>query len=151
LLKDGSRILVYNENVQEDGKSYNKIVLNRIQNNKTFAQEIKMERSMAGFPVLRSFGEDNIAVAWTSNNKVYYHIEQAKNIMMAVVAKPANTLAQINDLSNIKLAGSVDLVCKMPLSLSPGDTTFYKGKVYGFCSDVCKNHFLKKPEAFAAK
>jgi YHS domain-containing protein len=151
LLKDGSRILVYNENVQGEGKSYNKIVLTRFQHDKEFAEEIKTEKSMAGYPVVRAFGTDKLVVAWTSNEKVYYTVVNANDIVTSINTRPVNTIAQTFSLPKMKLANSNDPVCGMPLSLSPGDTTLFRQKVYGFCSAVCKNHFVQKPEAFVKK
>jgi YHS domain-containing protein len=31
------------------------------------------------------------------------------------------------------------------------DTVTYKGKLYGFCSKMCKDEFLKTPEKYLAK
>jgi YHS domain-containing protein len=43
-----------------------------------------------------------------------------------------------------------DPSCGMPLTASTiEDTVHYNGKVYGFCSDECKQIFLKDPEALA--
>jgi YHS domain-containing protein len=42
-----------------------------------------------------------------------------------------------------------DPSCGMPLTAGIGDTVHYNGKVYGFCSDECKQIFLKNPEALA--
>ena len=33
--------------------------------------------------------------------------------------------------------------CGMPVTAGIEDTVHYNGKVYGFCSDECKMHFLK--------
>lgn len=35
--------------------------------------------------------------------------------------------------------------CGMPVSAGIEDTVHYDGKVYGFCSDECKQAFLKNP------
>lgn len=73
LLKDGSRVLAFNEN--------NKILLNKIQSVNVTTEEIRMDKSMAGYPVIRSFGSNNIVVAWTSNAKVYYRVSNANEII----------------------------------------------------------------------
>src|SRR6516165_6643679 len=39
--------------------------------------------------------------------------------------------------------------CGMPVTAGIEDTVHYKGKVYGFCSDECKQAFLKNPDALA--
>jgi YHS domain-containing protein len=42
-----------------------------------------------------------------------------------------------------------DPSCGMPMSAGIEDTVHYKGKVYGFCSDECKQIFLKNPNTLA--
>jgi len=37
--------------------------------------------------------------------------------------------------------------CGMPVTAGIADTVHYKGKVIGFCSDECKQAFLKNPDA----
>ncbi|MDP9042173.1 MAG: YHS domain-containing protein [Bacteroidota bacterium] len=37
----------------------------------------------------------------------------------------------------------------MPVSAGIADTVHYNGKVYGFCSDECRDAFLKNPVALA--
>jgi YHS domain-containing protein len=44
-----------------------------------------------------------------------------------------------------------DLVCGMPLSAGIYDTAHYNGKVFGFCSEECKDAFKKEPKKYAAK
>jgi YHS domain-containing protein len=39
--------------------------------------------------------------------------------------------------------------CGMPVTAGIMDTVHYKGKVYGFCSDECRDAFLKNPDALA--
>jgi len=40
-----------------------------------------------------------------------------------------------------------DPTCGMPVTAGVSDTTHYKNKVIGFCSEECKAEFLKNPEA----
>ena len=42
-----------------------------------------------------------------------------------------------------------DPSCGMPVTAGIADTVHYNGKVYGFCSDECKQAFLKDPVAMA--
>src|ERR1700732_2621741 len=42
-----------------------------------------------------------------------------------------------------------DPSCGMPLTAGIHDTVHYNGKVYGFCSDECKQIFLKDPKTLA--
>jgi len=52
---------------------------------------------------------------------------------------------------DIRVDNKKDLVCGMPITAGVGDTANYRGKVYGFCSKVCKELFLKDPTAYLAK
>lgn len=42
-----------------------------------------------------------------------------------------------------------DPSCGMPLTAMVEDTLHYKGKVYGFCSDECRDEFKKNPGELA--
>ena len=44
-----------------------------------------------------------------------------------------------------------DPACGMPLSAGIADTLHYGGKVYGFCSDECRDNFLKDPKKYLSK
>jgi YHS domain-containing protein len=75
----------------------------------------------------------------------------------------ANT--ELTDTSSMKPAATADSAkkkftvamvdnkkdpnCGMPVTAGIEDTVHYKGKVYGFCSDECKQAFLKNPDALA--
>lgn len=151
LLPDGARALAYSETIQEGDKVYSKIVLNKIEHDKIFASNISTEKSMAGYPVLQSFGADKVAVAWCDNDRVYYSLVDSRSINTPVQWAAAKSRFAGYDLSRIKLRVSKDVVCGMPLSMSPADTTLFKGKVYGFCSDICKEKFLTDPAAFTGE
>ena len=47
--------------------------------------------------------------------------------------------------SAFKLDSNLDPVCKMNVQINLTDTILYKGKVYGFCSPVCKEKFIENP------
>lgn len=55
------------------------------------------------------------------------------------VAKPKFTAAMVDNKK--------DPNCGMPVTAGIADTIHYKGKVYGFCSDECRDAFLKNPDA----
>jgi len=44
-----------------------------------------------------------------------------------------------------KFANKTDDVCGMEVEESFTDTCHYKGKVYGFCSEFCKDKFKSQP------
>ncbi|HXB28566.1 MAG TPA: YHS domain-containing protein [Puia sp.] len=56
-------------------------------------------------------------------------------------AKKKFTAAMVNNKK--------DPSCGMPLTAGIEDTVHYNGKVYGFCSDECKQIFLKDPKTLA--
>lgn len=52
-------------------------------------------------------------------------------------AKPKFTRDMVDNLK--------DPSCGMPLTAGIDDTLHYNGKVYGFCSDECRDEFKKNP------
>ena len=56
-------------------------------------------------------------------------------------SKPVFTAAMVDNKK--------DPNCGMPVTAGIADTVHYKGKVYGFCSDECRDAFLKNPDALA--
>jgi YHS domain-containing protein len=56
-------------------------------------------------------------------------------------SKPTFTAAMVDNKK--------DPNCGMPVTAGIADTVHYKGKVYGFCSDECRDAFLKNPDALA--
>lgn len=42
----------------------------------------------------------------------------------------------------------IDPVCGMKTSEHLSDTVHYEGKVYGFCSAMCKEEFLEEPTKY---
>jgi YHS domain-containing protein len=61
---------------------------------------------------------------------------------------------QLNDSAKKKFTAAMvdnrkDPNCGMPVTAGIEDTVHYNGKVYGFCSDECKQAFLKNPSGLA--
>ena len=56
-------------------------------------------------------------------------------------ARPKITAAMVDNKK--------DPSCGMPVSAGIADTAHFKGKVYGFCSEECKNLFLKNPDSLS--
>lgn len=52
------------------------------------------------------------------------------------------------DVSKIHFASDMDPVCNMSVKDHVKDTASYNGKVYGFCSETCKEEFKKHPENY---
>ncbi|WP_281638188.1 YHS domain-containing protein [Flavobacterium marginilacus] len=82
-----------------------------------------------------------IAILWSCNKK-------EKN----VVKESTTVIEPKNPLNQLKYDNKIDFYCKMDITkYGVSDTTHYKGKLYGFCSTMCKNEFLMKPEEYLAK
>jgi YHS domain-containing protein len=151
LLSNGARVLAYNEPIQEGDQIYSKIILNKIEQQKVFGKDINTGKTMVSYPVVQTFGNNNVLVAWKSNEKVYYAVTTAADISARIKRPAISEMSVTKNYTHIKLTGSTDLVCGMPLSLSPGDTALYKERVYGFCSETCKERFKENPVAFVKK
>lgn len=70
--------------------------------------------------------------------------------------KPADTTmaakpdSSANAFEHMLVDNQKDPACGMPVSAGISDTAVYKGKVLGFCSKECKEHFKKEPEKLIA-
>lgn len=61
----------------------------------------------------------------------------------------------MNDSTQVGITAQVvntkDPVCGMAIMADHlGDTASYNGSVYGFCSEKCKDEFMKDPATYAA-
>ncbi len=72
--------------------------------------------------------------------------ESKKEVKETSFEKPTNAL------NNLKYNNKIDFYCQMDIvKYGVSDTVTYKGKLYGFCSKMCKDEFLKTPEKYLAK
>jgi YHS domain-containing protein len=69
---------------------------------------------------------------------------------------PATTSVEFHKSDSIQKKFTASMVdnkkdpsCGMPLTAGIEDTAHYNGRVYGFCSDECKQIFLKDPKTLA--
>jgi YHS domain-containing protein len=69
---------------------------------------------------------------------------------------PEITSVKINKSDSVRKKFTASMVdnkkdpsCGMPVTAGIEDTVHYNGKVYGFCSDECKQIFLKDPNTLA--
>lgn len=83
-----------------------------------------------------------VSASCTSQNK-------GPEIKTAPALEEAQNDTTVSNKSLIALANDKDPVCGMPVnSADVTDTTLYDGKVYGFCSEGCKDDFLKSPKDY---
>ena len=66
------------------------------------------------------------------------------------VATPVKVVKISKSVAAATLSSNIDPVCKMDVSGEWTDTTRYMGKVYGFCSKICKARFVRKPEQYVS-
>lgn len=70
----------------------------------------------------------------------------------APVEEKTSLIDPTNPLNKLKYVNKIDFYCKMDnTKYGIADTITYKGKLYGFCSALCKNEFLLQPEVYLAK
>lgn len=55
-----------------------------------------------------------------------------------------------NTSTTAQFANETDFICGMKVSPEYEDTCHYRGKVYAFCSESCKESFLEDPEKYLA-
>lgn len=60
--------------------------------------------------------------------------------------KHVHKASQKMNLTGMAVVNAEDPICQMKTADFLKDTANYKGKVYGFCSENCKNKFKKNPE-----
>lgn len=140
LLGDGSRLLAFDEKRTEGDKSSNKIVLNRIIDDKVYRGEVEASGSLATYPVVKALDDDHVVVAWSQDKRIYYSVVEVKSINRREIKEPVKR----TNVAYKQLPMREDPVCGMMMSAS-ADSVEYKGKVYGFCSDICKARFEDEP------
>jgi YHS domain-containing protein len=50
--------------------------------------------------------------------------------------------------ATVEYANKIDYICGMEVQAEYTDTCHYKGKVYAFCSESCKEEFQASPETY---
>ncbi len=152
LMPNGTRIAAYNASYREGDTMYSKIVLNKIEGSAFLEKEITLPRVHASYPVIQVAGKENVVIAWTDNDKVYY--TQLNTNTITEVTKEAIAEAFPGKERPVFPALQIakDPVCGMKIDEQmTGDTTLFQGKIMGFCSHGCKEIFLKDPHSYAVK
>lgn len=83
-----------------------------------------------------------IACNNTENEEVKMKEEQRKSDSIMQAAKHEKEATEIN-ITGLKFAQDTDPVCEMSIKDGVADTATVNGKLYGFCSPVCKEDFVK--------
>ena len=151
LTPDGAKVLAYNETRRQADSFYSKIVVNKIEGEKALQANITSPEAHAGYPVIHAMKKNHIAVAWTEDDKVFYCLLNDNDISNTIQQSAIMPVVTENKLLHVKLDYEKDPVCGMPLSHGAKDTTSYNEKTIGFCSNECKEEFLKNSKQYALK
>lgn len=65
------------------------------------------------------------------------------------VKHKVKTQSTQNAAGRAKFVNTIDPICKMKTTDQTKISAVYKNKTYGFCSDYCKDEFLKNPVKYA--
>ena len=55
------------------------------------------------------------------------------------------------EAGGVVFVNTVDPICDMKIDQTAEDTAHYQGKVWGFCSESCKETFQENPGKYAGK
>lgn len=148
LMPDGERIIVYNETIREGDSIYSKIKVSKIKGDAVTYGEVTGSNAHAVYPVVHGIEKNTFVACWVENGSIYYRQIDAGSITQTVqpistaLSGPAGGIHTVISLSN-----KTDPVCGMHVGQG-SDTTLYKGKIIGFCNEMCKTKFLSKPASF---
>lgn len=68
-----------------------------------------------------------------------------------VIQKTESLIDAKNPLNQLKYDNKIDFYCKMDITkYGVSDTLTYNRKLFGFCSSMCKQEFLKNPQEYLA-
>jgi len=144
-LAEDTRLLVYNESRSEGDRHYNRIVLNKITNGQTYSFEIDGPKSLATYPVIKALSAAKVIVAWSQDDKIYCRVVDVNLINQPVRrVQPAASILTSHPAA-IKTVNQKDPVCGMDINGRASVTCSHKGAVVGFCSDICRDRFIKDP------
>jgi|GEM_PF-293114 len=69
----------------------------------------------------------------------------------SIASKLEQATSATIDKDGLVWASEKDLVCNMKVTQGDCDTLHYQGKIYGFCSESCKESFQENPQKFISK
>lgn len=80
LMPDESKVIVYDEDYEDEGTKYNKIIVNKVKQNEVFEKEISMPHTYGTHPAIQVATEHDVIVAWEDKNKIYYRLVKTSSI-----------------------------------------------------------------------
>src|SRR5699024_4843953 len=71
-LENETPVVVFNETYKKEGKKLSRILLKKFDANQIFEAEITPEDAYAGFPVIQQGHDNEVIVAWSEEDKIFY-------------------------------------------------------------------------------
>lgn len=152
LTPDGNRVIAFNSHYRVGDSLYNKIMVIKKNEKGYFEKEVTIPKTHASYPVIQSLDEQNVVIAWTDNEKVYYKFLNINDIKVPFEEEVTQPASENVYISLPQLDFKNDPVCGMMVNnKSSADTTLSNGKIVGFCSENCKDMFIKNPSSYTIK
>ncbi|HLR49876.1 MAG TPA: sialidase family protein [Candidatus Sphingobacterium stercoripullorum] len=80
LMPDESKVIVYDEDYEDEGTKYNKIIVNKVRQNEVFEKEISTPHTYGTHPAIQVATEHDVIVAWEDKNKIYCRLVKTNSI-----------------------------------------------------------------------
>ncbi|MBB5645733.1 DJ-1/PfpI family protein [Pedobacter cryoconitis] len=146
ILKDQFGIIPQNKRYVKSGKYWTSAgvsagidmslgLINEIRGEK-YTQMVMLDLEYDPQPPVKGGNEQN------TDKNIVENVRSMYNSAITPLLHPEKTSA------NIKIDNDKDPVCGMSLSAGYADTANYKGKVFGFCSAMCKDAFKENPASY---
>lgn len=146
---ENTPVIAYDTEYTFGSSVYSKIVASRVESDKIYTLDVSDNKSIAAYPVIQSLKESSVIVAWSENkDRVYYKVLELKDISIPSDEKTDKEQKSIKEIEVDfqEITQEVDPVCQMTLHEEMVKATVeYKGEIYGFCHEKCKDMFLNNP------
>lgn len=80
LMPDESKVIVYDEDYEDEGTKYNKIIVNKVRQNEVFEKAISAPHTYGTHPAIQVATEHDVIIAWEDKNKIYCRLVKTNSI-----------------------------------------------------------------------
>lgn len=155
VLNDDTRVMAYNEEYMVGSEAFSRIMLTKINDTLFTKREITPNYIKASYPVLETYGDKGIVIAWTESGKIVYRNIDADKIIQKADEVKSTTISPVDEMKN-QMNGQVEMaidpVCGMKVNVANSEvTSLHKGKTIHFCSTHCKKMFDASSEKYLEK
>lgn len=74
IFPNGTRVIAYSETLRNNDSVYNRIAVKKLAHDTFYKKDITSLRARAAYPVIKTFTNNKIAIAWTEAHQVFYTI-----------------------------------------------------------------------------